>query len=207
LHWHIPKVVPEAHDKVFELAPPPPPAQGSLPPGFALLRAGMRACHIPPERLPWAVHAGDPRYSEVLDSAIDVWNQGALQLGRGALFVRVDDPQAADLELRWSDPRLPRDKAGATWWGLSEGGRRVLGLSLDGSFRVPQGNRVQILAHELGHVLGLGESQQPGDMMFFQMDRRRLTPSQVRLSDRDLQALLWLYTQPTFAPIRGRRER
>lgn len=179
---------------------PPPPDR------FDFMRVEGRPCHIARERLPWRVHVGDPGYGPILDRAISIWNRTGLDLGLGYLFLRCDDPGDSDLHLRWYDPQLPRDKAAATWWSEGGSGRRVLGISLDGGFPVPEGNRVQILAHELGHVLGLGESYQMGDMMFYQMDHRRLWPDQVELSLRDKLALRWLYQQRIFAPIRGRRD-
>jgi predicted Zn-dependent protease len=142
----------------------------------------------------------------MLDRAIETWNRLGLDLGLGYLYQRCDEPDSADLHIRWSDPQLPRDKAAATWWSAGESQRRVLGLSMDGKFAIPEGNQAQILTHELGHVLGLGESYQPGDMMYYIMERRHLRLDQVQLSMRDKLALRWLYQQQNFIPIRGRRD-
>ncbi|MBT9586434.1 matrixin family metalloprotease [bacterium] len=179
---------------------PPPPDQ------FDILRVSGRVCHIAPARLPWRIYTGNPDYNRTVDKAIETWNQTGLDLGLGYLYARSDDPGASDLEIRWFDPQLPTDKVAATWWRARDDGRRVLGISLDGSFAVPEGNRAQILTHELGHVLGLGESYQPGDMMYFQMEHRRLNLDQVQLSLRDKLALRWLYQQRDFAPIWGKRD-
>jgi hypothetical protein len=193
----------EAHSGwVFEVVPLPPPK----PLAFEILVAGGKPCRIPSHRIPWFVHAGHPQALDVVDRAIAVWNEAGVQLGVGMFFQRTDNPQSADLLIQWSDPRLPPDKAAATWWDTGPEQRRVRGISMDGSMRVPDGNRAQILTHELGHVLGLGESDQGGDMMFYQMQRRRLRLSDVHLTERDRLALQWLYAQRRFAPIKGRRD-
>lgn len=189
----------------FEVAPEIP--QEPFPVDrFELLRVEGRPSRIPAQRLPWLVHAGELPRLPVVDRAISLWNRTGLDLGLGYLFQRTDDPSAADLVINWHDPGLPKEKAAATWWGYSSGQRRVLGLSMDGSFPIPEGNVAQILSHELGHVLGLGESYQVGDMMFFEMDRRRLRMDQLQLSLRDKLALRWLYQQSVYAPIRSRRD-
>jgi hypothetical protein len=191
----------EHSDWAFEVVPlgPPPPQ------GFDFLLQGGRPSRIPPQRLPWAIYT--PEWTGEVDRATDVWNECGQALGIGRLFWRTIDPQLADLWIDWRDPRLPPDKAAATWWDTGPNYRRVRGISMDPQYNVPDGNRSQVLAHELGHVLGLGESSQPQDMMFFQMHGRRLGLGDVRLSGRDAQALAWLYGQRRFAAIKGRRDR
>lgn len=184
---------------MIPLAAPPPHS-------FDILLAGGRPCRIPPERTPWFVHDVGGRQEAVVARALQVWNQAALELGIGHLFQRTDNPDSADLWIQWNDPNLPPDKAAATWWDLGLQQRRVRGISMDGQFSLPEGNRAQVLTHELGHVLGLGESNQPGDMMFYQMQRRRLRLGELRLSERDRGALEWLYQQRRYAPIKGRRD-
>lgn len=184
------------------------PLAANPPSGIYVLRRNGMACRIPQHRLPFLISSADPRYSAYVREAVAVWTRGSLNLGLGYLLQASDDPSSADVVIRWSDPRLPRDKAGATWWmpGLNQGFQRVLGISMDGAFQIPDGNRVQILSHELGHVLGLDESPHNGDLMYYLMDRRRLAPGQVALSQRDLQGLHWLYQQQRYTAIRGRRD-
>lgn len=209
---HFPRTPPLVDEHSYTPDVPPAPTSYSQaetlppPPGFAILQTNFLPCHIPKERLPWRIHAGDVGHIGILDRALEIWNRTGLDLGLGYLYQRTDDPSAADVQIRWYDPQLPADKAGATWWGEWGNQRRVLGLSMDGAFPIPDGNRVQILAHELGHVLGLGESQDSGDLMFYQMNRRRLHPQQVQLSLRDKLALRWLYQQTRFAAIRSRND-
>lgn len=146
------------------------------------------------------------RFWPILERAMQVWNVGVQPLGMNYLFLPADREHPADIVLRWYDPQLPRDKAAATWWSTGLDVARVLGISLDGNFRVPEGNMVQILAHELGHVLGLGESQQPGDLMYYRTSSRPLAMQEVQLSPRDFQALRWLYAQEYYTPIRSPRD-
>lgn len=185
----------------FEVIPwplPPPPHT------HVMVRQGL-PCRIAPDRLPWLVASADPGRSHLLRRAVAVWTEASLSLGLGTLLQVSDDPLKCDVVVRWSDPRLPPDKAGATWWQQGARFQRVLGISMDGSFAIPDGNRVQILSHELGHVLGLSESYQPGNLMYYIMDRRRLQPGNVRLSHSDRLSLHWLYQQRRFLPIVGRR--
>ena len=75
---------------------------------------------------------------------------------------------------------------------------------MDGNFRLPPGNVAQILMHEMGHVLGLDESKEGVDVMFWQMHRRRYADvNSIRPSRRDVQSLTWLYNQGGYVPIRG----
>ena len=196
----------QAHSNWFYEPPLADPIVPPPPDRFEILQAGGRPCRIPSQRLPFWIYAGGPAYHRVVERAIETWNQTGLSLGLGYLYRRTDDPSAADIQLNWFDPRLPRDKAAATWWSTGDEQRRVLGISFDGNYPVPEGNRAQVLCHELGHVLGLGESSQVGDVMFYQMDHRRLGLDQLQLSLRDKLALRWLYQQRNFLPILSRRD-
>lgn len=200
--WKLPITAREHTNWVFTVprdAPPPPDR-------YDILRIGNRPCHIPVERTPWRINVGDVRYWPILERAMLTWNVGVQPLGMTYLFLPADQDHPPDITLKWFDPQLPRDKAAATWWSTGLDVARVLGISLDGAFRVPEGNMVQILSHELGHVLGLGESQQPGDLMYYKTPTQRLSPNDVRLSPRDFQALRWLYAQEYYTPIRSPRD-
>lgn len=204
LHTSRALIVTQAHDNwTFSVPPPGPPPP---PDRFDILRIGGRPCHLPLERTPWRLEVGDMRYWPILDRAMQVWNVAVQPLGMTYLFLPADPQHPPDISLRWFDPQLPRDKAAATWWSTGMDLARVLGISLDGNFRVPEGNMAQILAHELGHVLGLGESQQPGDLMYYRTSSQRLSMQDIQLSPRDFQALRWLYAQEYYTPIRSPRD-
>ncbi|MFN8608374.1 MAG: matrixin family metalloprotease [Vulcanimicrobiota bacterium] len=204
LHLSSPVISARAHaDWTFQIPPPDPPPP---PDRYEVLRIGSRPCHLPLERTPWRLEVGDGRYWPILERAMQVWNVGVQPLGMSYLFLPADPQNPPDIVLRWYDPQLPRDKAAATWWSTGLDVARVLGISLDGNFRVPEGNMTQILAHELGHVLGLGESQQPGDLMYYRTSTRPLSMQEVQLSPRDFQALRWLYAQEYYTPIRSPRD-
>jgi len=186
----------------FTVPPPMPPP----PDRYDILRVGNRPCHIPIERTPWRIAVGDLRYYPLLDKAMLTWNVGVQPLGFSYLFLPADAEHPPDLVLKWFDPQLPRDKAAATWWSTGLDVARVLGISLDGNFNVPAGNMAQVLSHELGHVLGLGESQIPGDLMFYKTANRPLSMQDIQLSPRDFAALRWLYGQEYYTPIKSPRD-
>ena len=172
---------------------------------FDFMRSQGRPCRIDRNRLPWGIYTA-PAQQHLVGSALQLWNQFGAQLGWGPFFVLVFQPDPADLWVRWGDARLPRDKAAATWWSSAGSGFRTLGVSVEFNPSVAAGNQIQALAHELGHVLGLGESYQVGDLMYYKLSSRRLRPNQVRLTDRDRTALQWLYQIPSPGSIRGRRD-
>lgn len=191
----------------FEVVSPWPEAPNGEPPleRFDFMRAQGRPCRIDRNRLPWGIYT-TPAQQHLVGAALQIWNQFGAQLGWGPFFVLVFEPNPADLWVRWGDPRLPRDKAAATWWSSAGTGFRTLGVSVEFNPAVAEGNQIQALTHELGHVLGLGESYQPGDLMYYKLSPRRLKPQQVRLTDRDRTALQWLYQIPSPGSIRGRRD-
>lgn len=194
-----------------EEAPWVVPAPQVLPNGepplqqYDFMKSLGRPCRIPGNRLPWGIYTA-PAQQHLVGAALQVWNRWAAQLGWGPFFVLVFQKEQADLVVQWGDPRLPRDKAAATWWSSARQGLRTQGVSVEYNPRVAAGNQVQALAHELGHVLGLGESYQAGDLMYYKLSARRLRVDQVRLTDRDRTALQWLYQIPSPGTIWGRRD-
>lgn len=175
-------------------------AQASLPPGYKVLRQLGKPCRISLSDLPWKLRDGDTRYSQVTRHAVEAWNREGRRLGVGPFFDLVSEGE--DLVLDWSGTGLPADKAGGVFWDSNLGYRRVKSLAMDGRHRVPEGNRAEILMQELGHLLGLGDSAVPTDIMHPVMHTRRAYRlSNAVLTERDRQSLSWLYAQPEWVPI------
>jgi hypothetical protein len=176
--------------------------QAQLPVGYSVSRQFGKPCRIAVENLPWLVYSSEPRLASVVEHALATWNSEGLRLGLGPLFQSTSSPDQAQLTIDWSGAGLPRDKAGGVYWEVNMGYKRVLKLVMDGTHRIPDGNRAEILLQELGHVLGLSDSVDRADIMYTVMRTRRLgRPAQARLSARDREAFAWLYGQTEFVPV------
>lgn len=165
-----------------------------------MLRQLGKPCRIAPTDLPWKIRNGDGRYPKVFEHAVNAWNAEGRKLGVGPFFEVVS--QGEDLLVDWSGSKLPPDKAGGVFWDTNLGYRRVTSLAMDGSHRVPDGNRAEILMQEFGHVLGLGDSADPKDVMHPVMHTRRAYRlGSAALTRRDQETLAWLYGQTEYTPI------
>lgn len=175
-------------------------AEPLLPVGYKVSRQFGKTCRISPSDLPWKLRDGDGRYARITHHAVEAWNAQGRELGVGPFFQLVTEGE--DLVVDWSGAALPRDKAGGVFWDSNMGYKRVTALVMDGNHRVPDGNRAEILMQELGHLLGLGDSADPSDVMHPVMHTRRAYRlSSAVLTSRDKNALAWLYAQAEWVPI------
>ncbi|MBI3928547.1 MAG: matrixin family metalloprotease [Armatimonadetes bacterium] len=180
-------------------------ATAALPQGYQVRRWHNLSCRLDREMLPWKLYSGVPDFHPVFLHGIRSWNNAGHMQSYPDLFAPVPTAAEADLVIDWNGRGLPADKAGAVWWG---DGCRVLGLSMEPNRGIPAGNLAQIFMQELGHVLGLGDSTSPGDIMYPVMHRRRYAEvTSAVLSDRDRAAFTWLYNQAEFHPIRPPQDR
>jgi hypothetical protein len=178
----------------------------SLPPGYEVLMQGSRPCRLRGQS-PLIIYSNDDRFQQVFQHATETWNSAARILGLTPFFARTGNPSEADVTLDWSSRGLPPTAAGAVWWSSGEGVERVKGITMEPNTRLPEGNLAEILMQELGHVTGLGHSQDSRDIQYQAIHRQRYPSlSSVHLTERDMQALAWLYSQRNFVPIVGLRQ-
>ena len=116
----------------------------------------------------------------------------------------------ADFSIDWSGQGLEKNSL-----GMAVQSHSVPSIIGGVVMRPPVGQRpaamvAEDLLQELGHILGLGHSQDPRDMMgqhnhpadYYQ---HHAPLEFVELTKRDLAALVWLYRQDDFVPIVPRR--
>ncbi len=118
--------------------------------------------------------------------------QGNRQIPR---FVVVDDPDDADLPIRWVDA-LEKDRQGETRRGSARSAEiavRTIEIASRWDPRVdaPLEHLVVVVRHEVGHALGLvGHSPEPTDLMGAELSKAGREPSE---SDRETLRLLYSY--------------
>ncbi len=106
-------------------------------------------------------------------------------------FAFVDAPDDAEVHVTWTE-RLAEQRAGVTHWTAGADGwltkvMVVLATWASDGTAVDEASVHRIALHEIGHLLGLGHSTDPADIMAPWVRSGELTP-------RDLATARLLYT-------------
>jgi len=140
--------------------------------------------------VPWTATGYREEYAGAVEWAVVRWNG----VGLPVQLETTRDSSGAEVVLTWVDS-LGSEAAGQarnTWNGSGEIVRAEVQLAThlpDG--KAPTSNQMVTMAlHELGHVLGLGHSSDPGDAL-------HPTSTAIELSSRDRRTARLLYDLPT----------
>jgi predicted Zn-dependent protease len=132
-----------------------------------------------------------PELGEAVRSAFDRWERVA---GIPVIFVFTHDSSRADVIVRWIS-EFPIERTGQAdvrWngsgWLLS--GTLTLATHNPGGIVLPPQAVYTVALHEIGHLLGLGHSDDPADVMYPTTDVR------VDITVRDRQTARMLYDLP-----------
>ncbi len=130
---------------------------------------------------------GRPGFWTEVARAIEAWNRIG---GVPIVFYSTVHPTAADVRFRWIR-RFEAHQAGTTDWETDGDGwlsSAVVTLATEHEDGMPMSDEFLglVAIHELGHVIGLPHSDDPGDVMH--PGNRNFSPS-----DRDIQSARQLY--------------
>lgn len=172
------------------------PSSGGLirPDGYDFISNNGLPVRLDPSILPLTVNPGGGRYGQVVAQAVNTWNQAGL----GQLFQLSSG--TADLTIDWSGSNVSPGARAETRMIRSSKGVVPTQLSVRPGGRGDE-QLARVVAHELGHVLGLDHSQDSADVMYASEQNRAAV-----LSDRDRQMVHWLYSQQNYSPAVGQTD-
>lgn len=127
-------------------------------------------------------------YYQFICQATSIWNGVAQDIGLGVDFFKpVHDSLEADIRVDWSGRYVPLGAVGIAKLRL-----RIIGMLPKKQYK-NKGEIIEMLLHELCHLLGVKHSKVADDIMFELVHSHEHEPSEVKASTRDRQMLAWLY--------------
>jgi predicted Zn-dependent protease len=151
----------------------------------------------------WSIDESNPGFSgqlsatelPALESAFARWSAAT-----GLKFVQVHGSAPADIVIGWADLGTKNSGVVGMTGIVSDGHGKVesvliriedkaeLPISADGVYEGTSASLTQVLSHEIGHALGLGDSTDPNSIENYYLDNQSIAPTQ-----RDVDALRMLY--------------